>query len=243
MNPKRSGKKVRQLSNSALQSLNTYALAAGAAGVSVLAMSPAAEAKIVYTPAHVMIGALGMGSYNLDLNQDGITDFVIERTDSCDVGRCFSYLAVIQKDGGVAYGGKVQGCLAMPAGAVIGPRRMFYSGFVGMAGVYSHWGTKSDRGNWVNVSNQYLGLKFLINGETHYGWARFTVSVKAGVTGILSGFAYETVANQPIIAGQTSSAESAVLAARDSSSAALGMLARGADGLQIWRREELNGQE
>src|SRR5262249_31773866 len=152
--------------------------AATAAGVGVMALTSSAEAKIVYTPAHVMIGAHGLASYNLDLNQDGITDFVLERTSSCDTDRCFWYLGGFGKDGAVAFGGKVQGCLAMPAGAVIGPRRMFYGGFVGLAGYLSESGTKEDNGNWVNVQNRYLGLQFNINGETHYGWARLSVTVQ-----------------------------------------------------------------
>jgi hypothetical protein len=57
------------------QKLSAYAVAAGVAGVSLLALAPASEAKVVYTPANAIIGHLG--SYNLDLNNDGITDFVI----------------------------------------------------------------------------------------------------------------------------------------------------------------------
>ena len=42
-------RKITRLSQSMHQQLNMYALAAGAAGVSVLALSPSSEAKIVYT--------------------------------------------------------------------------------------------------------------------------------------------------------------------------------------------------
>jgi hypothetical protein len=52
-----------------------YTLAAGAAGVCILALAQPAEAKIVYTPANIR---LGMNQhYDLDLNHDGITDFSI----------------------------------------------------------------------------------------------------------------------------------------------------------------------
>jgi hypothetical protein len=44
-----------ELSRSLHQQLNTYALAAGAAGVGLLALAPPAEAKIIYTPAHRVI--------------------------------------------------------------------------------------------------------------------------------------------------------------------------------------------
>jgi len=52
-----------------------YALAAGAAGVGLLALAPAAEAKIIYTPAHRVITP--KHSFNIDFNHDGITDFKI----------------------------------------------------------------------------------------------------------------------------------------------------------------------
>jgi hypothetical protein len=42
-------------SESFLSQLNSYALAAGAAGLSLLALAQASEAKIVYTKAHEVI--------------------------------------------------------------------------------------------------------------------------------------------------------------------------------------------
>src|SRR5215831_893143 len=62
-----------ELSNSLHHRLNSYALAAGAAGVGVLAVAQPADAKIVYTPAHVVVGR----TLPLDLNHDGIVDFTI----------------------------------------------------------------------------------------------------------------------------------------------------------------------
>jgi len=245
MNRIRSGKHTRQLSIATLKSLNSYALAATAAGVGMLALTPSAEAKIVYTPADVVIGGTGVTTYNLDVNGDGITDFVFEKTSSCDINGCFRFLGAIPEDGGVAFGGMVQGCLAMPPGAVIGPQRGFYSGFVGMALVFSSGKFRSYRDNWVNVFNHYLGLTFLIDGETHYGWARFSVTVKGtSIVGTLTGYAYETLPDTPIIAGKTAGyssrePEAAVLASPDGAHASLGLLAQGAAGLQIWRREEL----
>lgn len=54
--------------------LLAYATAASAAGVGLLAQP--AEAKIVYTAAHTTIQGNG-GNLNLDLNNDGIADFII----------------------------------------------------------------------------------------------------------------------------------------------------------------------
>jgi len=61
------------LSEPVHKQLNMYALAEGAAGVSLLAMVQPAEGKIVYTQTHHVI--YGVGSYiDLDLNHDGLPD-------------------------------------------------------------------------------------------------------------------------------------------------------------------------
>jgi len=52
--------------------LLAYMATAGAAGVSVLAMTQPANAKVVYTPADKTVLFDGM---HLDLNNDGIPDF------------------------------------------------------------------------------------------------------------------------------------------------------------------------
>ena len=78
-----------KLSDSMDRRLNMYALAAGAAGVGVLALTPPSEAKVIYTPAHIVIGA-GQ-TYKLDLNHDGIVDFGLQiytcTTENCSIKR------------------------------------------------------------------------------------------------------------------------------------------------------------
>src|SRR5580692_11533978 len=69
-------RKTAHLSDSVLHQLNLYALAASAAGVGVLALAQSAEAKIVYTKTHVVIGTNNI--YELDLNHDGLADFKID---------------------------------------------------------------------------------------------------------------------------------------------------------------------
>jgi hypothetical protein len=105
----------------------------------------------------------------------------------------------------------------------------FWMGFVGATDGEppDYFGPWAPQGG--NVKNHYVGLKFVINGETHYGWARFNVQVrqplKGSVQAILTGYAYETVANAPIVAGKTSGAEEA-----GAQPATLGKLAAGAAG-------------
>ena len=47
-------------------------------------------------------------------------------------------------------------------------------------------------------------LKFKIKGKIHYGWARLSVdNFVNDITATLTGYAYETIPNKPIIAGRT----------------------------------------
>lgn len=61
-------------------------------------------------------------------------------------------------------------------------------------------------GQWRNVENRYLGVKFSIQGQTHYGWVRLNVTLISPQTiqAVITGYAYETIPNTPIIAGKTS---------------------------------------
>jgi hypothetical protein len=59
----------------------------------------------------------------------------------------------------------------------------------------------------------------MIKGKAHYGWVRMNVEIKGmNFTATLTGYAYETIPNKPIIAGQT----------RRKDEATLGRLAQGA---------------
>ena len=105
-------------------------------------------------------------------------------------------------------------------------------------------------GKWLNVTNGYLGLKFTIKRKTHYGWARLTVRALGGafIKATLTGYAYETIPNKAVIAGQTKAMDDskcrkqpnpAALTMPTPAPATLGALALGAPGLSIWRRKEL----
>jgi hypothetical protein len=82
-------------------------------------------------------------------------------------------------------------------------------------------------------SPHYLGLKFVINGKTHYGWARF--KPHQGLNNYyLTGYAYETIPNKPITTGQIKGPDDnsidepiAFQGAPASQPASLGMLALG----------------
>jgi hypothetical protein len=233
--------------------LNMYALAASAAGVGLLALASPAEAKIVYTHAHQVIGP--NHSYNVDLNHDKITDFTIVNHVSACTDFCFFELRQYPAGGNSAVGytvgsGQFLGSDLKP-GARIGPRSPFKKGDAALLVARSNVYTSNKTmvyGPWANVKDRYLGLKFQIKGKTHFGWARLNVKIsKTTITATLTGYAYETIPNKPIIAGKTKGSDNA----RVESNAALNvpapqpatltLLALGSPGLSIWRREELAG--
>lgn len=57
-------------------------------------------------------------------------------------------------------------------------------------------------GNWQNVSDKFLGLRFKIGNDWHYGWARLTVAPNAS-SFTIKDYAYESHPNKKILAGQT----------------------------------------
>ncbi len=233
------------LSESLHQRLNSYALAASAAGVSLLALSKPAEGKIVYTHAHVVLGARSNSDYLLDLNHDGVKDFTIGHGYFPSTTNDPYFLSSMETDpyndpsAGIV--GKVivteDVALALRAGVKVGPSNSFvYYGVMGRASGTSNHAHTSCVYYWANsckgVRNRYLGLKFVITGKMHYGWARVSVS-KYPFIETLTGYAYETIPNKPIITGKTKGPD--VVTLQDAS---LGHLAQGASGLSSWRKRE-----
>ncbi len=224
------------LSQSLQRRLNMYALAASAAGVSVLALAPLSEAKVVFTKTHQVIGNNGV--YNLDVNNDGTVDFLIQEW---NLGGWSSDNALLADPalGNDVLGYKHVFAAALPLGAPIGPRQPFVAGGANgevMVSIthFTTGGTSYVHGYWANVKNRYLGLKFQIDGQTHYGWARLSVQRREfHLTAVLTGYAYETTPNKEIKAGQTGGADDSSFAPSSPTSAtrqssSLGALALGA---------------
>ncbi|MBP7451020.1 MAG: T9SS type A sorting domain-containing protein, partial [Flavobacteriales bacterium] len=82
---------------------------------------------------------------------------------------------------------------------------------------------------WSNFPEGYLGLRFTIAGETHYGWARLSIPSAAGFT--LKDYAYNSVPGEGILAGQTQCSTPFALAVNDvdSNSVDLTWVSFGAD--------------
>jgi hypothetical protein len=233
-----------------------YALAASAAGVGILALVQPAEAKIVYTPAHVKIGI--NSNIPLDLNHDGVSDFAFGDKTAYSGHYHWGVVAIVPASGGGKVWGtpphsSLQWASALHSGVKIHKDVNFRPGRHQM--VYGSWFYPNSGcdGPWTEVKNRYLALEFSIKGKVHFGWARLSVSCSkhiVGITGTLTGYAYETVVGKSLRTGQEKedTVESASrnqtdtgLNERTPRSATLGLLAVGTPGLSIWRREEPAG--
>jgi hypothetical protein len=237
--------------------LAAYASAAAAAGVSLAAMATSAEAKIIYTPASTPIN----GYVSLDVNHDGIPDILIRKLNygngtslspGCALHTTFrgappkgvacNYLTDQIWGRGVAR----RFASALPAGFKVRPSKSYFqaAGYPFQA-IMGAWGFKDGcstypcsetAGQWLDTKNRYLGLQFVINGQVHYGWARLTVTFppqpSRGILAILTGYAYETEPNKPIITGKTKGPDVITL-----DPATLGHLAGGASQIPAWRGE------
>jgi hypothetical protein len=175
--------------------------------LSVVLASTPLEAEVVYTPTNDVLHRDIAGVSVVSVNFNGQAAFDID----LNLGTNFSSGA-LQIDGWiVAFGSAASNQVmvtnkgdwqaALPLGARIGPEGKFQSRYIRMNSCFVYTSIGGSSGPWRNVTNRYLGLKFQMDGETHYGWARMDVTYGCYYTLTLTGYAYETVANRPIVAG------------------------------------------
>ncbi len=64
-------------------------------------------------------------------------------------------------------------------------------------------------GNWITATDGFLGLKLVSGSQSYYCWVRLNVAVVLGngnpttASFTIKDYAYNTIPNQPILAGQT----------------------------------------
>jgi hypothetical protein len=187
--------------------------------VTIAALSLPAAAEVVYTAVAASIPINGY--YGLDLNQDGPPDFTVRSAllqDQCQFGDGYVWSLTVNSSNGnaVVKAASRMGdnnASALPGASPVSSSQSFYPGSAMMAEL--SWGSCGlvALGEWLNVPYRYLGLELRGPGsEVHYGWAKVTNIVYVDqyqhphTSTILSGFAYESVPGQAILAGQISDA-------------------------------------
>src|SRR5579862_8867858 len=194
--------------------LLAYVSAATSAGVAILALNCPAHARIIYTRANEEIFTSKL--FPLNLNHDPGADFTFDDSHgSTSIGGAWGILTIFpNRSANEIWGyqtsrGFMRLASALPPGVKVGRNGKFSPGQrillrTSVSGGARKASSSNCAGPWKNATNRYLGLKFRIDGKTHYGWARLRVSCSnVEVSGILTGYAYETVPNKAIITGKT----------------------------------------
>lgn len=226
VSPKR---KPARLSGRLDKNLVSYGLAASAAGVGMMALTHPAEARVIATPANIVIPMNG-GVIQFDINGDGVPDFGLSATSFVNTFGGSKGRRKGRPPLGGDFGGKLKAVPAqaaneiavngsyfgkalaadMAAGARIGPSLPFDAGAILMAGIFGTGcaGSSFAYGNWKgsHPPHPFLAVKFTdTSGNVHYGWVRIAVQQSDVIqfNATITGFAYETTPNKPITAGVT----------------------------------------
>ena len=186
-----------------------------------------AIAQIVYTDVNpdsvIMCTYTGGCSapYSLDLNKDGINDFILAPRDSLFDCTCNKELAsgaidsavisstslswIADTSGGYAINTLIDSSLGWTnAHHLLALNPMNCVPTVCRGGSGYTVGQTPATGPWVNVSGKYLALKIHVGPDFFYGWIKLGVALADYTVSItIMEYGYNTTPNQPILAGQT----------------------------------------
>jgi len=227
----RHGMRISEVLSKAVENrLLAYAVATAGAVV----LTTPASASIVFTKTQT---TFTHGFLNIDLNHDGSPDFKLH---NYSFGTSSTVRVITVKGGSSAAGVIVSAksshwAYRLPRNYPIG---------TGVVQPFRYQDVFIPSGTPFRLQNKFLGLRFKINGQLHYGWARIATrgDFTSHLTLQLTGFAYETQPNKTILAGDTGSgvtdASSANETELNSSQPSLGVLSLGSCCLNAWRRRK-----
>ncbi len=240
-------------SNHLNRHIGMYSLAAAVAGVSMLALAEPAQAEVVVTKKAIPVPITPWPTpepVRISIANNGVDNFSLWRYSLASDRGLWVWGANRGSSVMIGANGYYAKALALPRGAKIGSSYPFFNNYTDLIEATESGPPRYSRGYWGgNIKNRYLGIRFSLNGQTHYGWIRLTVTSnvklnKPTLNATITGYAYETVPNKPILAGTAETAANKPTAAlqaprniQGENGPSLGMLAAGAEGMPLWRRE------
>jgi hypothetical protein len=136
------------------------------------------------------------GSLNFDFNSDGTNEFTFDNLGG--VGCFFNPTDVnFVGSGSLASGHGWDVMKALPFNTLIGNTSVFDA--QGDAYINPGWANGNE---FFPSGDSYVGVKFKLGANVHYGWILINSTGGANGTITVKSYAYETVANQSINAGQ-----------------------------------------
>lgn len=152
--------------------------------------------QVIYTDVNPDFSG-SMGSvYALDLDNNDIVDFALLNSNISGSFYLYASPSPYYSNGILgSIGSFYKYPFALDAGVNIssGASGNF---LVGYSNILNYNGQD---GNWIGVTDKYLGVRFDIAGNTHYGWIRLDVDANANY--VVKDFAYEATPNKGIKAG------------------------------------------
>jgi hypothetical protein len=164
------------------------------------------KSQIVYTDVDpdVTVSEFLQG-YGVDFNDDDKIDVHITLLDNVGVWVMHLIPDANLDQTYVVYDGEEASVLI--DGDDISPASNLYQLGTGWGGLlYGYWESSGEYGNWTGVQeDKYLGIKFEIDGNFHFGWIKLTTIIYAydNMEFTVKAYAYNTIANEGILAGDT----------------------------------------
>lgn len=162
--------------------------------------------QIIYTDVDPDEGGSGV-TYTLDMDNDNNAEFQIRHFDESNGGSSLNSLFVgpaldaSANAGNSIIASSVSGFaypLVLNEGDAISAGNANWKDNLGQ----SLNASSCSSGNWCNETDKYLGLRFKIGNDVHYGWARLDVGT-SGADWLIKDYAYNSVAGESIDAGET----------------------------------------
>jgi hypothetical protein len=183
--------------------ISKYTAVAGA-----VVSAAGAQAQVVYTDvnpdySHDAPENNGFAVYPLDLNNDQTIDFVVASKDSLYAdGTKLRFTLAAPYGAGNAVAGENPGgydyALALDINSMVDSTLNWIAATNTMA--YNVDSNNPYNENWNGVTDKYLGLKFVVGANTHYGWARLD-SYAIGDSIVVKDYAFDATPNTGIMTG------------------------------------------
>ncbi|MCU0433199.1 MAG: T9SS type A sorting domain-containing protein [Bacteroidia bacterium] len=187
--------------------LKAYSLAAGS-----LTAATVAHGQIIYTDISPDINMTTPSNYNLDMDNNGQpeTQFIFySYADSIySLNGFYQYVFNYTATLGSVYPPLGAFPFAMNNGDSIRPsspnwRDTSIAGGLQYLGVVeTYYTTTYTYGNWPGATDKYLGIRFSINNQLHYGWVRLSIDSAVSQI-IIKDYAYRAAPGIGLTAGQT----------------------------------------
>jgi hypothetical protein len=185
--------------------ISKYTAVAGA-----VVSAAGAQAQVVYTDvnpdySHDAPQNNGFAVYELDLNNDQTVDFALVSRDTVTANSTIR-LTLAAPYGANAIAGVTPSnydyALALDINSMVDSTLNWIAATNTMA--YNVDSANPYDENWNGVTDKYLGLKFVVGANTHYGWARLD-SYAIGDSIVVKDYAFNATPNGGIMTGDMGS--------------------------------------